>query len=106
MKKKQKFPSEHELAEIRELLSSGPAARPLPENADAVQRLKHAICTEFVKYKNKTKITQKNLAKELSIDEALMSKIINYAYDEFTVDRLMKFLSALYPDVDVRLLVA
>lgn len=106
MAKKQKFPSDQELAEVRELLSSGPAPRPLPENADAVERLKHAICAEFVKYKNRNKLTQKQLASELSIDEALVSKIINYAYDEFTVDRLIKFLSVLYPDVDVRLLVA
>lgn len=106
MKKKQRFPNEKELAEVRELLSSGPAPRPLPEGADATQRLKHAICAEFVKYKNKTQKSQKQLAEELFIDEALMSKIMNYAYDEFTVDRLMKFLSVLYPHVDVRLLVA
>lgn len=106
MSKKQNFPSDKELAEARELLSSGPAPRPLAEDADAVQRLKHAICAEFVKYKNKTKITQKQLAENLAIDEALVSKIINYAYDEFTVDRLMKFLAVLYPDVNVRLLVA
>jgi predicted XRE-type DNA-binding protein len=106
MKKKQKFPSDQDLAEARELLSTGPAPRPLPEDADAVQRLKHAICAEFVKYKNKTKVTQKQLAMQLSIDEALMSKMMNYAYEEFTVDRLMKFLSILYPMVDVRLLVA
>lgn len=105
-KKTQKFPSEKDLKEVRDLLSTGPAARPLSPKADAVERLKHALCAEFVKYKNRKKITQKQLASELSIDEALVSKIINYAYDEFTVDRLVKYLSILYPSVDIRLLVA
>lgn len=105
-KKTQKFPSEKELSEVRNLLSTGPAARPLPPNADVVERLKHALCAEFVKHKNRKKITQKQLALDLSIDEALVSKMINYSYDEFTVDRLVKYLSILYPSVDIRLLVA
>lgn len=107
MKKKiQKFPNEKDLKSVREHLSKGPAARPLSVNADAVERLKHALCAEFVKYKNRKKISQKELATELSVDESLVSKIINYAYDEFTVDRLVKYLSILYPSVDIRLLVA
>lgn len=104
MKKKQKFPSEKELSKVRELLSVGPASRPLPAGADAVQKLKHSICAEFVKFKNSNKISQTQLATLLSIDEALISKIINYYYDEFTVDRLIKFLAILYPKVDVQLL--
>lgn len=106
MKKRRKFPSDKELAEVRDLLSVGPAARPLPKNADAVERLKHTLCAEFVKYKNRKGVTQKQLAREMKIDEALVSKIINYSYDEFTVDRLVKCLSALYPKAEVRLLVA
>jgi len=107
MKKKiQKFPSEKELAEVRDLLSEGQAARPFSKTADPIERLKHSLCAEFVKYKNKKKLSQKELASELNIDEALVSKIVNYVYDEFTVDRLVKYLSILYPNVDFRLLVA
>ncbi len=106
MKKAQRFPDNKELAEVRERLSRGPAARPLPESADSVERLKHNLCAEFVKYKNRKGITQKQLAKKLGIDEALVSKIVNYAYDEFTVDRLVKYLSALYPKIEISLLVA
>jgi predicted XRE-type DNA-binding protein len=104
--KKQKFPSEADLRTARDALAEGPAARPLPKDSNAVDRLKHSICAEFVKFKNKNHLSQKEFASQLGIDEALMSKIINYAHDEFTVDRLMKFLSVLYPNVDVKLLVA
>lgn len=103
MSKKQKFPSDSELKEMRDLLSTGPAAKPLQKNADPVEKLKHALCAEFVKYKNKNKLTQKQMASDIKIDEALVSKIINYAYEEFTVDRLLKYLSVLYPNVDIKL---
>lgn len=106
MKKRRKFPSEKELAGVRERLSKGPAARPLPANAGPVERMKHGLCAEFVKYVNRKKVSQKQLAKELDIDEALVSKIVNYAYDEFTVDRLVKYLSVLYPHMNITLLVA
>lgn len=106
MKKTQKFPGKKELAEVRERLSKGRAAKPLPAKAGPVERLKHGLCAEFVKYKNRKGLTQKQLAKKLDIDEALVSKIVNYAYDEFTVDRLVKYLSALYPNIDITLLVA
>lgn len=106
MSKKKKFPDENELKEMRELLALGPAARPLPLDADTLERLKHSLCAEFVKYKNRNQLTQKQLAQELHIDEALVSKIVNYSYDEFTVDRLIKYLSVIYPKVDIRLLVA
>ncbi len=97
---------EKELAEVRALLSEGPAARPLQKNAGPVERLKHSLCAEFVKYKNQKALSQKELASELGVDEALVSKIINYAYEEFTVDRLVKYLAVLYPKVDFSLRVA
>jgi predicted XRE-type DNA-binding protein len=104
--KKQKFPSEFELKEVRQKLSKGPAARPLSKSANPLDRLKHALCAEFVKFKNVNHLTQKGLAQKVGIDDALISKIVNYSYDEFTVDRLLKYLSVLYPNIDVRLLVA
>ena len=91
---------------MRERLSRGIAARPLPKNADIVERTKHALCEEFVKYLNAGSMKQKELAEKLGIAESLISKIIHYHYEEFTVDRLMKYLSVIYPHFDFRLLVA
>lgn len=106
MSKKQIFPGDKELEGARRRLSKGPAAMPLPKNAGPVERLKHNLCAEFVKYKNSKGITQKQLAKELGINETLVSKIVNYNYGKFTVDRLIKYMSALYPNIDITLLVA
>lgn len=101
-----KFPSEKELKEVRELLEKAPATRLLPRDASPVDRTKYALCEEFVKYLNANKLTQRALAEKLGIDEALVSKIVHYSFDEFTTDRLIKYLAVIYPDVKVLVRVA
>jgi predicted XRE-type DNA-binding protein len=101
-----KFPSQKQLKEMRKKLEKGPAARPLPKAATSVDKVKYKICEQFVIYKNSQKMTQKALAEKLDLDEALMSKILHYNFDEFTVDRLLKFLNVLYPNVEIELRVA
>ncbi len=103
---KTKFPSDAELNEMREKLSKGPASKPLPKDATPADKMKYQICKEFVVYKNAHKITQKALAEKIGTDEALMSKILHYNIEEFTIDRLVKFLSALYPGAKVKIEVA
>jgi len=99
--KKQKFPSEAELAEIRELLNDGPASRILPKNATGVDRMKYALCEQFVIYKLRKKITQRDLAKEVGVDEAVMSKILRYNFEECTLDRLVRYLEVLHKNVEI-----
>jgi predicted XRE-type DNA-binding protein len=101
-----KFPSKKQLDEARKKLDSGPASRLLPKDASSVDKVKYKICEKFVIYKNTKNITQKALAEKIGIDEALMSKILHYNFDEFTVDRLLKFLNVLYPNVEIDLKVA
>jgi predicted XRE-type DNA-binding protein len=103
---KSRFPSEAEIREMRDLLSKGPASRPLPKNASQIDKVKYQICKEFVVYKNSRKITQKALAEKIDIDESLISKILHYNIDEFTIDRLIKFLTTLHPGVNLQIKVA
>jgi predicted XRE-type DNA-binding protein len=101
-----KFPTESELNKMRKLLSKGAAAKVLPKDASPADRTKYDICQKIVAYKNKHKLTQRELAKQIGINESLVSKIIYYKIDEFTVDRLLKFLNLLYDDVSVKISVA
>ena len=101
-----KFPSEKELKKIRKLLDKGISSKILPANANATDRLKFYICEKFVIYKNFHNMNQRSLAEEIGIDEALMSKILHYHFDEFTVDRLIKYLLEIYPKVDLKISVA
>ncbi len=104
--KKDNFPPEKQLKKMRELLSKGIASRPLPENASAVDQIKHSICQKIVLYKNKNKISQRALAELIGENESLVSKVLHYHYDEFTIDRLVKFLSKIYPKAEVTIEVA
>ncbi len=107
MKKKiTKFPSSKEIDSVLEQLEAAPASRTLPPNASAVDVLKFDLCEKFVLYRARKKVSQKELAARLGIDPALMSKILHYNYDEFTVDRLMRYLAELHKDVKVLVKVA
>ena len=101
-----KFPSQKALEEVRNRLNKGIASRPLPKDATAIDRVKFHLCEQFVICKNTQGLTQRVLAEKIGIDEALMSKILHYHYDEFTADRLIKYLSEIYPDIDVKVDVA
>jgi predicted XRE-type DNA-binding protein len=106
MSKQTKFPSEAELKDIRERLSQGPASKVLPKNASPIDKTKYAICKEIVIYKNKHKLTQRQLAEKIGENESLMSKVVHYNIEEFTIDRLMKFLNAIYPNAEININVA
>ena len=82
------------------------ASKPLAENASAVDRIKHSICKEIVVYMNDHKLSQRALAAKLYESEALVSKVVHYHFEEFTIDRLVKFLARLHPDVDLKIEVA
>jgi predicted XRE-type DNA-binding protein len=100
--KKQNFPSEEELLEIRTLLNDGPASRALPKNASAIDRVKYALCEQFIIYKQVHKISQREFANELGIDESIISKILHYNFDECTVDRLMRYLEILHKEFVIK----
>lgn len=101
-----KWPAKSQLDRVRKKLDTGRASRPLPKNATQVEKIKYCICEQFVIHKNNNNVTQKALAHKIGIDEALMSKILHYYTDEFTIDRLVKFLSILHPNVELKIEVA
>lgn len=106
MSKTTSFPNEKELQEVRSRLDNSMASRPLPANASAVEKVKYKLCEKFVIYKNKSGLTQTALAKKIGIDKSLMSKILHYHFDEFTTDRLLKYLSKIYPEINFDVSVA
>ncbi len=95
------FPSKEELKRVRKILSRATPCRPLPENATSIERLKYEICRQFVRAYNTDSVTQKGYAKKLGIDPAIMSKILHYHIDRFTVDRLFTYLEILHPNAKI-----
>ena len=100
-----KFPNEKELKEARAALDKAPASRMLPFNASSVDRLKFSLCEQFVSYLLDHKLSQRELAERIGVVESLMSKIVHYNFDDFTIDRLVKYLSILFPKSEMEILV-
>ena len=96
-----KWPSEKELEQARSKYSKGIASRPLRKDASKSERLKHLLCSKFIIYKQENKLTGRTMAGIIGIEESLVSKILHYHYDEFSSDRLLEFLSKIYPNFEL-----
>ena len=86
---------------MRKRLDSVTASKMLPKNAEITEKIKFSLCEKFVIYKNRHNLTQKELACQIGIDPALMSKILHYHFEEFSTDRLIKYLSKIYSRIDL-----
>lgn len=103
-KKTYTWPSEKELKRVLPILEKAEGSRGLDPNASLVDKLKYELCRNFIIYIQENQLTQKELADKLSIDPALMSKILRYRFDDFTIDRLVRYLEIL--DIQVTFKVA
>lgn len=101
-----KWPTKNELEKINKNLKNHISSKLLPENASKVDFVRYSLCEKFVIYKNSNNITQRELAKTIGINESLMSKILHYHFEEFTIDRLLKYLTAIYPNVNLKISLA
>jgi predicted XRE-type DNA-binding protein len=96
-----KWPTKKQINAAMAEIDSQPSSKPLSEKPSPIETLKHSICAQFVIYMQTHQLSQKELAEKLKIDKALMSKIVHYQYDEFTIDRLIKYLFILDPKVKI-----
>ena len=101
-----KFPSEKQIKRALEILEKAPGSRALPKDATPNDILKYDLCSRFVVYRRENELSQKELAEMLEIDAAVMSKILHYHIEEFSVDRLIALLIKIYPKASIKIDVA
>lgn len=102
---KSKWPSKEAIERVTKKVEENPelyTSRALPADATEKDRIKYGLCAEFVKYMNRHGITQRELSKRVGIDEALVSKVVRYHVEEFSLDRLYDFLNALEPNLTLK----
>jgi predicted XRE-type DNA-binding protein len=96
------FPSDKVLAEARKKLRRRPGtALPGDHVLSVTDKLKHGLCSLFVQYFNSHNLTQAEMSSLLSLDPAVVSKILHYKYGNFTVDYLIKHLTPLYKETSL-----
>ncbi len=96
------FPSEKELKRIRKKLARTKGTQMLPPDATPLERAKHEICKQILIYKQKKKINQRELAKQLETSETRVSEILHYRIQKFTLDRLVSYLQMIKPMVTLK----
>jgi predicted XRE-type DNA-binding protein len=92
-----KWPKQEELDAVLKYFEENPGigGRVITNDYPLVDRIKRDICAQFIIYKREHEITQREFAQKLGIGEALVSKILRYHFDEFTIDRLIRYLEIL-----------
>ncbi len=92
-----KWPKRGDIEKVINRLDEDPElySRAIPADAPQTDRIKRDICAELIVYKREHDLNQRELAQKLKIKEALVSKILRYRFDEFTLDRLIRYLEAL-----------
>lgn len=98
-----KWPKKEKLNEVMKMLEGADASRMLSKDASTVDKIKFELCKSFIIYKQENDLNQRELAQKLEIDPALMSKILHYHIDEFTIDRLVRYLDILHKDVSIKI---
>ncbi len=107
MTRSTKWPKEKDLQKMRDVLSQGDATQIVdPKTLSSGDQVKYHICEQIIRYQNNNHLSQKALAKLLDENEALVSKVVRYRFQEFTIDRLMKFLTVLYPKAELKIKIA
>jgi predicted XRE-type DNA-binding protein len=92
-----KWPKREEITKILKKLDENPDlySRVVSKDAPLVDQMKRDICAELIIYRREHNLSQRELAQKLEIGEALISKILRYHFDEFTLDRLIRYLEIL-----------
>ena len=98
-----KWPTQSQINEALGEMEGTLASKPLSSRATSVDKFKHALCAHFVLFLNSHKISQQQLADLLGVDKSIASKIIHYHLEDFTIDRLVKYLSVLDPELKIEI---
>ena len=105
-RKKEVFPDEKTLRRVQDKLSDvnyqgGNLA--LPANASEVERAKYQLCQLIGKYQREHELLQKEIAEKIGIDESRISDILRGKFENFTLDRLIRYAEKLRPGLRVQI---
>ncbi len=84
---------------MNEKLKNLEGSQSLPEDSTELDRFKYEFCKKIIQYLIDGRLTQKDLADTLQVDPAIVSKIVNYKIDCFTLDKLVSYYELLNPDL-------
>jgi len=109
VRRKNVFPNAKVLARVRERLSDPKYEGgnvDLPETASEVDRAKYQVCQLIAKYQREHSLLQKDIARQIGVDESRISDILRGRIEGFTLDRLINYAKRLHPGLRVQVIAA
>jgi predicted XRE-type DNA-binding protein len=96
------FPSRAEVKRVLKKLKKVEGSLAPPANPTPLQKFRHDIQQKFVGYILHKKISQREMADILEIDEGKISKILHNRLEEFSTDRLITLYGKLDPKIKLK----
>ncbi|MEG7979121.1 MAG: hypothetical protein NY202_04435 [Mollicutes bacterium UO1] len=103
MAKDQAF--EKYLQEISDPKNNSEVNYSLPKNSTPLQVAKYKLCKQILGYKLKNNLTREQVAERVGISKAETEDILFCCIEEFTLDRLMTYVSKLLDPAEVNIIV-
>lgn len=97
------MPSRAELKRILKKLEKVEGTLAPPANPSPLEKFRYDIQQKFVAYFLEQKVSQREMADILGIDEGKVSKILHNRIDEFSTDRLIRLYERLNPKVKLKI---
>lgn len=97
------FPNKKTLEKIRKEAEKHSGSLALADDASVYDRFRYDICQCLVKYANKNKISNRELARKCGISEADMSRMLHHRIGSFSTDKLIRALEAVLPNFKISL---
>lgn len=97
-----KFPKSEKIKEQLKKLKSIEGTALLPSNASPSDKFKFELCKKLLIFMREEKLTQRQLAEYLEVNESRISEIVHYKIDKLTVDRLLSYNEKIHPKVSFK----
>jgi predicted XRE-type DNA-binding protein len=96
------FPNKERIKRALKKLEKTEGTISPPANPTPLERFRFDLQQKFVAYKLDHKLSQRELAKTLGIDESKISKILHNRIEGFSTDRLISLYEKLNPKVKLK----
>ena len=97
-----KFPTKKTLDSMRKKLAKAEGTLLISPDASPLEKFRWDLCQKFVRYKMDHELSQDQLAEQLGVDKAKVSKILHHRIDEFSTDRLVTLYQKIDPDIVIK----
>ena len=90
------------LQEIESPQDIGNGSWALPRNATALEKTKHEICQNILRYQREKQLTDEEIATSIDLTLAETENILYCRIPYFTLDRLITYASRLFDPLEIK----